>query len=362
MKLSESTDILVIASMLEAIAHRNIDLAAIFSAQGMAQVYRDICCGSSVRCETSLRNETSTSQRISLDDYGRLLRAIWQAMDDEASGYLSRPFKVGTFRMMCHALITAGNLRRALLRSARFIALMTDDITLHLEEKGDEARFYIRYRNPHGFDQTFFITSLYVIWLRLSSWLIDRPILPERMHFAFPAPVFRDEYPMMFPCRLAFDQPEHVLVFKRDLLAQGIRQDVESLSVFLEGAPISLLTWSRSDRSITAKVKRRLLTREGMHTRLDIPGFEQLAESMELSTHTLRRRLKEEGHSFQEIKDNLRRGRAIQLLQSSNVSIADIAEDLGFSEPAAFTRAFKKWTGLPPAEFRAYADAVAEHS
>lgn len=342
MKHSDSTSPAVIASMFEAIRHRPVDLAAVFARNGMAELYDALNAGK------------LPTQRIALTDYGRLLRDLWQTLDDEASGYLSRPLRVGTFRMMCHALITAGNLRRALLRSARFIALMTDEISLQLEEKGDEARFHIRYANPHGYDETFFITSLYVIWLRMSSWLIDRPILPERMQFAFAEPAFIDEYPLMFPCRLTFNQPEHVLVFQRDLLAQNIRQDVESLAVFLESAPVSLLTWSRSDRSVTAKVKRRLLTREGMHTRLDIPGFEQLADSMELSTHTLRRRLKEEGHSFQEIKDNLRRGRAIQLLQSSSLSVAEIAEDLGFSEPAAFTRAFKKWTGLPPAEFRAH--------
>lgn len=341
MKVSESTSPAVLASMFDAVRRQHADLYAVFARHGMAELYEALAAG------------VVPTERIALIDYGRLLRDIWQVLDDEASGYLSRPFRVGTFRMMCHALITAGNLRRALLRSARFIALMTDEISLRLEEKGDEARFYIRYDNPHGLDETFFVTSLYVIWLRLSSWLIDRPILPERMQFAFAEPAFIDEYPMMFPCRLAFGQPEHVLVFHRDLLTQTIRQDVESLAVFLESAPVSLLTWSRTDRSITAKVKRRLLTREGMHTRLDIPSFEQLAENMEISTHTLRRRLKDEGHSFQEIKDSLRRGRAVQLLQSSHLSIAEIAEDLGFSEPAAFTRAFKKWTGLPPAEFRA---------
>jgi AraC-like DNA-binding protein len=342
LKHSESTDLAVVAAMMEALRRQPVDVAAIFEQLGLAE------------CWLALQQSEPPRQRIALDDYGRLLRSIWQTMDDEAGGHLSRPLRVGTFRMMCHALITAGNLRRALLRSARFIGLLTDELSLQLEEKGDEARFYIRFDNPHRLDETFFITSLYVIWLRLSSWLIDRPILPERIQFAFVEPSFIDEYPLMFPCRLGFGKSEHVLVFGRAVLDAPIRQDTETLARFLEGAPISLLTWFRSDRSITAQVKRRLLTREGLNTQLDLGSFEQVAQGLGLSTHTLRRRLRDEGHSFQQIKDTLRRGRAVHLLQNTALPVASIAEALGFSEPAAFTRAFKKWTGLPPAEFRAH--------
>ncbi len=341
-KVSESTDLAVLAAMLDAVLRKPVDLEAIFAQQNLSSYWH------------ALQHPEAAQPRIGLEDYGRLLRAIWQELDDEAGGYLSRPLRVGTFRMMCHALITAGNLRRALLRSSRFISLLTDELTLKLEEKGDEARLYIRFDNPHGLDETFFITSLYVIWLRLSSWLIDRPILPERIQFAFREPAFVEEYPYMFPCRQSFGKGEHVLVFNCAVLDAPIRQDVETLARFLEGAPASLLTWFRSDRSATARVKRQLLTREGLQTRMELPAFEHVAQTLGLSTHTLRRRLRDEGHSFQQIKDTLRRGRAIHLLQNTALPVAAIAEDLGFSEAAAFTRAFKKWTGLPPAEFRAH--------
>ena len=69
--------------------------------------------------------------------------------------------------------------------------------------------------------------------------------------------------------------------------------------------------------------------------------------------YTLRRHLREEGSSFQELKDHLRRDLAIYHLGRDELAIQDIAEQLGFSEPSAFHRAFKKWTGLTPGAYRA---------
>ena len=66
----------------------------------------------------------------------------------------------------------------------------------------------------------------------------------------------------------------------------------------------------------------------------------------------MRRRLREEGHSYQSLKDELRRDMAITRLQDSRRRIEDIAADLGFAEPAAFYRAFKKWTGAKPSDYR----------
>ena len=290
--------------------------------------------------------------RIDLDDVGTLLRSVWHELGDEASGFLSQPLKVGFFSMMCHAIITAGNLRRALLRSARFISLFGDDISIELTETGNETRLTIHYANPFELDQVFFVTSIFVIWIRLSCWLIDQPMLLERIEFAFEEPQFSDEFSLMFPCRHAFSQKNNMVVFNRRLLNLPIKQDSETLTTFLHNAPESLITQFRADDSLTAQIKRLLLHRNGMATELENLSFDLAAEELKIATHTLRRRLKEEGISFQEIKDSLRRDQAVVLLSKTNLTIQDIASRLGFSEPAAFNRAFKKWTGYTPGQIR----------
>jgi len=297
-------------------------------------------------------NILENHNRLALDHVGPLLRSLWLEMEDEASGFLSRPFKLGVFSMMCHALISSGNLRRGLLRSARFISLLSEDLSIELKETGDEAHLTIHYANPHNLDQTFFVTSLFVIWIRLSCWLINQPIMLERIQFKFPKPVYSDEFVSMFPCRHSFSQLSNQVVFNKRLLSLPIQQDSETLSTFLHNAPESLLTQFRADTSLTAQIKRLLLHRKGMQTEIENMSFELVSSELNMTTYTLRRRLKDEGNSFQEIKDSIRRDRAMMLLDKPSLALHEISVQLGFSESAAFNRAFKKWTGLTPGVYR----------
>jgi AraC-like DNA-binding protein len=71
-----------------------------------------------------------------------------------------------------------------------------------------------------------------------------------------------------------------------------------------------------------------------------------------MTPQTLRRRLREEGQGFQSLKDNLRRDAAIEYLARPDMTLLDIADQLGFSEASTFHRAFKTWTGVAPGEYR----------
>ena len=121
-----------------------------------------------------------------------------------------------------------------------------------------------------------------------------------------------------------------------------------NLSTFLRTAPENILLKYKNGSSLSAKVRRRL--RQVLPG--DVPDFDQLAEELNITPATLRRRLSEEGASFQGIKDELRRDLAISYLSDSNRSVMDIALELGFSERSAFHRAFRKWTGASPGAFR----------
>jgi methylphosphotriester-DNA--protein-cysteine methyltransferase len=69
-------------------------------------------------------------------------------------------------------------------------------------------------------------------------------------------------------------------------------------------------------------------------------------------SQSMRRRLKQEGYTYQSIKDDLRRDIAIDELQDTGRTIADIATSVGFAEPGAFHRAFRKWIGMRPTDYR----------
>jgi AraC-like DNA-binding protein len=83
-----------------------------------------------------------------------------------------------------------------------------------------------------------------------------------------------------------------------------------------------------------------------------LPPFERLADKMHISPQTLRRRLGEDGTSYRNIKDILRRDYCIEKLTRTTLPIAEIATQIGFSEPAVLTRAFNNWTGMSPSGYR----------
>jgi AraC-like DNA-binding protein len=82
------------------------------------------------------------------------------------------------------------------------------------------------------------------------------------------------------------------------------------------------------------------------------PAFEAVAAKLGLAPRTLHRRLRDEGTSFREIKAALRRELALARLERTRQSVADIAAELGYSEPSAFFRAFQGWTGEAPSAHR----------
>jgi AraC-like DNA-binding protein len=107
------------------------------------------------------------------------------------------------------------------------------------------------------------------------------------------------------------------------------------------------MTGADADRSLTTKI-RTMIKRDVAG---NFPEFTAIAKSLNLTTATLRRKLRAEGSSYQQLKDDIRRDTAIHLLSRGTISMDEVAQSIGFSEPTSFFRAFKRWTGVTP---RAY--------
>lgn len=85
---------------------------------------------------------------------------------------------------------------------------------------------------------------------------------------------------------------------------------------------------------------------------MGVPSLAGVARGLSVSVRTLQRRLEQEETTFECAVDDVRRERALKLLGSSEVAIAEVSWLLGYSEQSAFTRAFRRWTGVPPAAWR----------
>ncbi len=285
--------------------------------------------------------------RVSAKHYGELWRLVAVTLDDEFFGQDSRRMKSGSFAMLVHSVLGCKTLGQALERSLRFYGLILDDISGSVARDGGEATVILRQRTgvvPKVFGYEVLLMLLHGV----ACWLVGRRIPILRAQFVYPEPAHSAEYRLMYCTDLSYEQSYTAIVFAADYLNLPIVQNERSVKEFLRTAPEGILVKYKNGSSLSARIRRRL--RQLLPG--EVPDFEQLARELNMTTATLRRRLREEGASYQGIKDQLRRDLAIGYLSHSDRSVMDIALELGFSERSAFHRAFRKWTGASPGEFR----------
>jgi AraC-like DNA-binding protein len=292
--------------------------------------------------------------RVSAKRYGELWRLIAATLDDEFFGQDSRRMKSGSFAMLVHSVLGCKTLGQALDRSLRFYGLILDDIAGTLVRgpaaiRGPaEAMVVLRERQTGAAARTFAHEVLLMLVHGVACWLVGRRIPILRAHFSYPEPPHGAEYRLMYCTDLSFGMPATCIVFEADYLDLPVVQDERTVKEFLRTAPENILVKYKNGSSLGARIRRRL--RQLLPA--EVPDFDALAAELNMTTATLRRRLHEEGTSYQGIKDQLRRDLAISYLSHSGRSVMDIALELGFSERSAFHRAFRKWTGASPGEFR----------
>ncbi len=278
--------------------------------------------------------------------YGRLWWLIAQAIEDEFLGLAARPMRPGSFGLLCHAVLHAGGLERALRRALVFLAVVLDDPRGELRVRGGRADIVLSDRG--GPRSAFAYRTYWLILMGVACWLVGRRIPLRRLDFACPLPPERPDYGQFFGVPVTFDRPVNLLSFDAAILRLPVIRSEAALKSFLRAAPANILLRYRHDGGVTARVRAQL----GGLAPADWPDFDALARDLAMSPATLRRRLKAEGQSFGAIRDDLRAVLARDLLRRTDLSLADVATELGFSEPTAFHRAFRQWQGQAPGSYR----------
>jgi AraC-like DNA-binding protein len=270
-------------------------------------------------------------------------------LNDEVLGCLSRKLPWGTYGMLVRASLTSPTLGVALKRWCRHHGLVADDIELSVEERDGKAHIRLLELKDLGEQREFGVLSVLRNLYGVACWLIDSRITLEQVHFAFDAPAHQAVYPLMFqgPVQFGHANPVSELVMNASYLALPLRRDEAALQRMLETALTLTVLQYRKDRLLLTQVKQAL----AMHPQ-DTHSADDLAPMLNLSPRSLHRQLKEEGTSLQVLKDEVRRERAIELLQRTRKPVKQVAESAGFQNEKSFIRAFKQWTGQTPAAFR----------
>ncbi|SIT46903.1 Transcriptional regulator, AraC family [Paraburkholderia ribeironis] len=290
----------------------------------------------------------SPKSRVSSAQYGALWVAIARALDDEFFGQDSHRMKCGSFIAMTQTALSARNGAQALARAVGFMRLVLDDLGVRIETDAQRVRLRFVERDGAPAPAMFAYATYFILVYGLVCWLVGRriPLLEARFRCAEPPAVH--EYRLMFCDQMRFDAAESYVDLAPAFLELPVVQTTRSARPFLRDAPGSFIVKYRNAGSLAARVRKtlRALPMAGW------PAADQMAARLHVAEATMRRHLKHEGYTYQSIKDDLRRDIAIGELQGTARTIADIASAVGFAEPSAFHRAFRKWTGMRPTDYR----------
>lgn len=197
-------------------------------------------------------------------------------------------------------------------------------------------------KNPNDFPEL--TESTFARMVCTSRRFLGEKQCVKAVHFTHAEPTYRAEYDRIFRVPVEFGSDKNALLTDDALLAYRAPSSSRHVSEILSAHAEALLEKLESSKSTRGRVESLLMPR--LHSG-DV-GIDTIASTLGLSRQTLFRKLKAEGVTYEDVLDELRHKMALHHLVGQKASVKQAAYLVGFSEPAAFSRAFKRWTGSSP--------------
>lgn len=283
------------------------------------------------------------------------------ALVDQAVKALDMPYlglAMGNLMTISHhgmagvAAVTQPTLRGCLETISRFCAELFPPLEMTAVVEGGIGKFVMSENLSLAPYTHFFLELNMVSFYNITQHLVDEEHGLQSVDFSYPEPPWSHIYRRYFQCPVRFDQPETALVGPASLadcelpLANRLMAMAAEKTLF-ENIP------TRAMRLLPLRLRRLLLRYYGA-----FPSLENAASDLGMSGRTLRRKLAEEGTTYQQELDQVREKIARQYFLRGGHSVTELAMILGFADSSAFAKAFRRWTGLAPTEFLEQHDGV----
>jgi AraC-like DNA-binding protein len=285
------------------------------------------------------------SERISLDDTLAIWRSVEQLSKDPLFGFhMGQSLKPAHFQLLAFTMLSSPTLGNAIEKILKYQRLISDGGVFTLIPQEDNTSLVY---SPTASDFSYHqIDAVLVATLSFARWLLGREIRPLKLTFTHEYKGGLIQYRSFFGCDIEFNKEQNSLLFTSQLLQEALPGFDQSLATVHEQMADNQLQRLVAPDIISRVQECFLLMSHDSINRDDI------AAQLAMSGRSLQRKLQEQGSSFQKLHDAYRHQHSLQLLAHTNLSLLDISLQLGFSESSTFYRAFKRWQGLTPGEYR----------
>src|ERR1700754_400599 len=268
--------------------------------------------------------------------------------DENFGLHIGESVALSAFDVVGYCALNSSTLGAAFARVARYHSIWTDGALFTLETADDTSAIVYRYSDPsileHRQDSEMTLATV----TTLCGNIATPDFTPAAVEFQHAAPANLTEHERLFNCPVKFGATTNRLSFPSAFLSLPIAKPDASLCAWLDRHAEELLTKYPPRDSLIDRV-RTVIADE---FRGGEPSVERIADQLGLTARTLQRKLQELGTSYNDVLDQMRRQLAMRYLREPQMAICEVAYLLGFSESSSFHRAFKRWTGVTPKEFR----------
>ena len=317
----------------------------------IAQTLRSYDCDPAPLFETAgidLGQVSTDGTRYPVECMQQLWQLAVEATGDPCFGFVAgKQLQPAALHGLGFSWLASDTLRDALNRLIRFSRLISTAANIQLEDSENGVELVLL--PPTGVDNVVHATldaglSAFLHMCRITAG--DR-INPARVLLKRPRPDCAGKVEDFFRCPVAYNADHYSIFFSQQLVDTPLINANPELARINDQAVVDYL--ARFDRdSITMQVRSGIVER--LHD--GTPNQETIAESLHISLRSLQRMLNKEDTNFKTLLETTRQELALHYIRETHRTLGEITYLLGFSEPSNFTRAFKRWTGKTPAEFR----------
>ena len=294
-------------------------------------------------------NLASADHRIPFAQLVSLYELAARMTNDDAFGlHVGEAVEASAFDVLGYSVINSPTLGAALARVVRYHCIWTDGAAFTLRDQGAKAVLHYAYLDAAIKEHRHDAEMTFSTFITLARGVTGTDWQPQSVSFQHARPRDVSEIERIFRCHVGFDAEVNELVMDASVLSLSIRKADARLCAVLDQHAETLLSRYPYHNDLIGRARKIIRTELNGGS----PAIEATAQKLGMSARTLQRKLREHQTSHQQLVDDLRKNLALRYLSEPQMAIGEVAYVLGFSESSAFHRAFKRWTGQTPSEYR----------
>lgn len=301
--------------------------------------------------DVDLTRLDDTLARIDRAHYDRIQLAAVACLQDPALGlHMGQATSLSTFGVLGHLLMSAPSMAELCELFFKYHRLISDSEPSSLDLDGDSAILTYRYPvSPNPVCNRIRAEFGLVQVCKIGQHMLGNHIEVQAVHFEHGAPDYAGEVQAFFGAPVRYDEAATRLIFPADILDRQLIHANPAVTQLLEEEAQRQMRRLARATQLAEQLESYLY----QQIQWEKPTIAQAARHFAMTERTLRRKLDAQQTSFTHLLNQVQMTLATRLLNDGELPIEAISDQLKFSEPSAFYRAFKRWTGATPIEYRA---------